>query len=663
LQKSPSDRHDEALRRALERLQSRRSDEASSVPGTELGVLALLLKDALVEIEREREETKRKLLRIADKQCELDARLIALEQSRVFRTLRWAGRIASLWRGKAAWRQLPRSQVHAATVEDSYRVWLMQEAARTPPREWYIERAKAFRRQPTVSILLPVRGARPEWLEAATESVLMQSYGRWELCVSVCSPNEQWAEDYVLGNAAADDRIRLVRPGVPLGIAGALNRAGELASGEYVALLDQCDVLSPHALHEVTEVLQQSSPDLVYSDEDRIDGSGRRMQPMFKPDWSPDLLASWMYLGRFLVISKAALDRAGWFRSDYDGAEAYDAVLRLTDGAASVEHIPLILHHRRAQTGPDAEDAEERALADAVVRRGWSATVARGPAPCTRRVQWKISGSPLASIVICSRQPKLLRRCLSAIGRATSYTRREIVVVEHQTGNEAAMDKVLRAERCVRVPYRGAFNFAAMNNLAAEAASGATLVLLNDDIEPLVPEWLELLVAQTQRRGVGVAGAKLLYPSGAVEHAGVAVGILDGAGHPGRGLLAAELCAWLDLTRNVSAVTGACLAVRREVFRDLGGLDVRFPVNYNDVDFCLRAREAGLEIVYEASAVLRHYEAQSRLPYTTLEERERFHERWGRVIGAGDRFYNPNLTRTREDASFRFEDFLPSPSA
>jgi len=190
-----------------------------------------------------------------------------------------------------------------------------------------------------------------------------------------------------------------------------------------------------------------------------------------------------------------------------------------------------------------------------------------------------------------------------------------------------------------------------MNNLAAEAASGATLVLLNDDIEPLVPEWLELLVAQTQRRGVGVAGAKLLYPSGAVEHAGVAVGILDGAGHPGRGLLAAELCAWLDLTRNVSAVTGACLAVRREVFRDLGGLDVRFPVNYNDVDFCLRAREAGLEIVYEASAVLRHYEAQSRLPYTTLEERERFHERWGRVIGAGDRFYNPNLTRTREDAA------------
>jgi GT2 family glycosyltransferase len=238
----------------------------------------------------------------------------------------------------------------------------------------------------------------------------------------------------------------------------------------------------------------------------------------------------------------------------------------------------------------------------------------------------------------------------------TSYPGREIVVVRHGAAQGAALVKPLTSTQCVQIPFEGPFNFSSMNNRGAQAASGEILVFLNDDVEPLVPEWMALLVSQAQRPEVGVVGARLLYPSGAVQHAGIVIGIMDGAGHPHRGTFGSRYWNWLDTARNVSAVTGACLAIRKCVFDELGGFDTAFAVNYNDVDLCLRAREAGFEVLYEPAAALVHREGQTRSPGTRYEERELLYQRWGNKLEQGDPFYNPNLTRVREDASLRLED-------
>jgi len=259
---------------------------------------------------------------------------------------------------------------------------------------------------------------------------------------------------------------------------------------------------------------------------------------------------------------------------------------------------------------------------------------------------------------VCSRRVRLLRRFLRELDRRTSYTRREIVVVEHRyaaSAENAARDALLKGVRCLRVPYDAPFNFSRMNNLGVEAASGEILMFLNDDTEPLRPDWLERMVAQALRGEVGAVGAKLVYPNGTIQHAGLAIGIGDVAGHPGRNQRRTPFWNWADCTRNVTAVTGACLAVRREVFAELGGFDTAFAVNYNDVDFCLRARRAGYEVIYDASAVLQHREAQTRLALVLYDERERFYQRWGEALAAGDPYYSPNLNHRKDDAWLRLE--------
>ena len=223
-------------------------------------------------------------------------------------------------------------------------------------------------------------------------------------------------------------------------------------------------------------------------------------------------------------------------------------------------------------------------------------------------------------------------------------------MVHHLGGDDAGLERAARSAGAAHVPFEGAFNFALMCNLGARAAQGEILIFLNDDVIPIAPLWLESLIAQVQRNGVGIAGARLLYPSGLIQHAGVAFGIGDACGHPGRNTLGSPWFPWLDRTRDVSAVTGACMAVRKAVFEELGGFDPSFPVNYNDVDLCLRARAAGYRVIYESAAVLRHHECQTRRPGTEFDERLLFFRRWGALMARGDPFYNPNLTSLREDA-------------
>jgi GT2 family glycosyltransferase len=272
-----------------------------------------------------------------------------------------------------------------------------------------------------------------------------------------------------------------------------------------------------------------------------------------------------------------------------------------------------------------------------------------GPLANTYFVRRKIIGNPLVSIIICSRNPKLLARCLQSLEKHTDYSPRELIVICHEAAPSSGFDTVLNRFGATGIRYTGAFNFARMNNAGAEAARGDHLLFLNDDVQALQPDWLEYLAAHIQRPEIGAAGAKLVYPSGAIQHAGIVTGIMDGAGHPGRGLFRSDEYPWLDLTRNVSAVTGACLGIRKSVFSELAGFDEAFPVNYNDVDLCLRARRAGYLIVLEPRAILRHDECRSRTRGTRYEERERFYDRWGDVLNAPDPYYSPRFDRSTEE--------------
>ncbi|HLY20548.1 MAG TPA: glycosyltransferase [Bryobacteraceae bacterium] len=636
----------------------RRTDSAPS--RKEILALAELLEEALARIDADEKQAVRHY-------TELERRLLDIENSRFLRTLQWPGRFLGDWKGRLG-QVLLHSPLHPLYLklvnphraEDRYRLWV--ESERTPA-------ARPLTREPLLCVILPVYNPRRDWLEAAVESVRGQSYGCWQLCVCDDASAESWVAEYFEALSATEPRIRFVQANEHLGISGALNRAAELASGEYAGFVDQDDLLAPHALASVAEAVADSEPDLVYSDEDYLDDQGRRVQPIFKPAFSPDLLRCGMYLGHLLVVRTARLRELGGFRAGYDGSQDYDLALRLTGGglpsAAMVRHIPRVLYHWRrhadstaqhAAAKPYTQSAGLKAVSEAVARRDAQAVVTLGTFPNTYRVRWFIPEDLKTSLIICSRDAKLLSRCLEAIARQTAHANREVLVVQHLTGDIAAMDRLLNASGCIRVPYAGPFHFAAMNNLGAAHASGEALVFMNDDVEPLDPDWLGALLAHVNRREVGAVGARLVYPSGAVQHAGIVIGIMEGAGHLHRNTFGSPYWNWLPFTRNVCAVTGACLAIRKEVFEELGGFDESFPVNYNDVDLCLRARQAGYEVIVEPAALLRHYECQSRQAGVRLEERYLFEQRWGVWLERGDPFYSPHLRRTLEDAGLELHD-------
>jgi GT2 family glycosyltransferase len=638
------------MRRQLAELQERASRNSAAVSHADLEALAALVQEALARIDHDEK-------RWAHRHAELERRLLAIEHSRMFRGLRFAGTALREWKGRLGQvlldsplhpLYLKLARPHRAAAQ--YREWLENEQ---PPLE------EALGRQPLISVVLPIYNARPEWLEEAVESVRQQSYPCWQLCVCDDASDSILVGEYFAALTAAEPRIRFTRSPQHLGISGASNLAAELADGEYVAFLDQDDVLAPFALYALAVAVQDGEPAILYSDHDYLDSAGRRVQPIFKPAFSPDLLRGSMYFGHLLVVRTRELRELGGLRPEYDGSQDYDLALRVTEKPALVRHIPRMLYHWRQHAESTALDAAAkpftqaaglRALAEIVQRREPHAAVTAGPLANTYRVRWPVPADLKASLIITSRNARLLGGCLRAIEERTAHLNRELIVVEHRTQDTRAMDDLLERRACLRVPYRGAFNFAIMNNQAARQAGGDVLVFLNDDVEPLDAAWLEHMLGHARRWEVGVVGARLLYPSGAIQHAGIAVGIMDGAGHLHRHSFAADFWSWLPFTRNVSAVTGTCLAIRKSVFEELGGFEEAFPVNYNDVDLCLRAREAGYEVIIEPAAVLRHYECQSRAPGVRLEERERFEQRWAEWLERGDPFYSPHLTTSREDA-------------
>jgi GT2 family glycosyltransferase len=516
--------------------------------------------------------------------------------------------------------------------------------------------------QPLISILTPVYETDEALLRSAIESVRAQVYGKWELCLVDDGSRSPHVKSVLDEYAAMDPRIRVEHLPQNQGIAEASAQALRMATGEFAGLLDHDDELSPDALFEVAKLLSQKRDvDLIYSDEDKIDAKGHRLEPFFKPEWSPDLLLSMNYITHFAVLRRCLLSEVGGFRRGYDGSQDYDLLLRFTEQTNRIAHIPKVLYHWRRVGGSVAvsphvksyaHEAGRRALEDALERRG-SAASADGLDAGRYRVRYKLGGTPLVSIIIPTRDAShLLQQCLQSIEHKTGYERYELIILDNESSDPATaryFETIAVKHRVYRVP--GDFNFSAINNFGVSMASGDFLLFLNNDVQVSEAGWLGAMLEQAQRAEVGAVGAKLLYPDGRIQHAGIVLGLLGGTGHAFRFQRPDEpgYHSFSDVVRNCSAVTGACMMVRRRVFEEIGGFDPRFKVAYNDVDLCLRLRQRGYLVVYTPFAVLYHHESATRGTLYPPEEEALYWKLWGQMTSSGDPYYNPNLTRTRED--------------
>jgi GT2 family glycosyltransferase len=494
--------------------------------------------------------------------------------------------------------------------------------------------------------------------------VRAQVYPHWELClVNDASPRPHVRailDEYV----AIEPRIWVEHLARNQGIAGASAHGLALATGEFVALLDHDDELPPDALFEQAKRLNEEPDlDLIYTDEDKLETDGRRIEPFFKPDWSPDLLLSMNYITHLSCFRRSLLGEVGGFRRGFDGSQDYDLLLRFTERTQRIAHIPKVLYHWRKIPGsaaasfaakPHAYVAARQALEDALKRRGVEGEV-EILRPGTYTVRYRVRGAPLVSIIIPTRDRwSLLQPCLRSIEEKTTYAPYEILILDNDsTEPETVRGLNAVAGRCRVYPFPGAFNFSAINNFGAAQARGDYFVFLNNDTQVVEPGWLEAMLEHAQRHDVGAVGARLHYPDGRIQHAGLVLGIGGIADHAFRGL-PAEAFSYFGLAtvaRNVSGVTAACMMVSRRAFEEVGGFDERLQVALNDVDLCLRLRQRGYVIVYAPRAHLYHYESGTRGRLHPPRDEELVWKVWGDVIRAGDPYYNVNLTLSRTDWS------------
>ena len=538
---------------------------------------------------------------------------------------------------------------------------------------------------PLISIVMPVYNVDRKWLMAAVESVRRQFYPQWELCIADdASPREETRQALRDIEALGDVRIKIRRLDKNLGIGGASNAALEIATGQFVGLLDNDDELTRDALLEVALRIASDEPDLIYSDEDKIDEDGNNVEPYFKSDYSPDYLLCNNYICHFSVIRRQLFIDVGGFQPGFDGAQDFDLMLRVCERAKKIVHIPKILYHWRKIPGstaatsagkPYTHEAGKRAVAAALQRRGVSGESQSGPFPNTYRVRRAIIGEPLVSILVPFRdKAALLDTCLTSILAKTDYANFEIVGIDNGSTDAATLRLIERLQqrdaRVRVVRYDAAFNFSAINNFGARQARGEHLVFLNNDTEVIAAEWLRAMLEHSQRDEVGVVGAKLLYSDRTIQHAGVILGLGGMAGHSHL-LSPAHHHGYFSrpqLIQNLSAVTFACAMTRKAVFEQLHGLnETELAIAFNDVDYCLRAREAGYLVVYTPYAELYHYESKSRGYENDRHKRERLaretaymQQRHGDVLQKGDPYYNPNLSLTNNfQPNPRYADELP----
>tara|TARA_R110001583_G_scaffold166104_3_gene318861 strand:+ start:9782 stop:12067 length:2286 start_codon:yes stop_codon:yes gene_type:complete len=557
------------------------------------------------------------------------------------------------------------------------------------------QQPELFALRPLISILLPTYNSDELYLRQCIDSVLAQSYPHWQLCIADDASTQPQVAKVLREYAVLDARVRYTLRESNGHISAASNSAFLLAEGDFIALLDHDDLLAEHALYYMVKAInKQPDAKLLYSDEDKIDAQGKRFDPHFKPDWNPDLLLSQNYICHLSVFKTELIREIGGFRIGVEGSQDHDLILRAVHGLSpdQIVHIPRVLYHWRAIEGSTASQASEKSYTTAAGvealryyftrdqqlldeplkdadRTGPRRSVAVEPGMLanTYRIRWPLPESPpLVSLLIPTRDGyEILKQCVDSVLQKTTYTNFEILVLDNQSRCPQTLDYLEQIARDSRVSvhrWDQPFNYSSINNFGATLAKGAVLGLLNNDVEVINADWLDEMVSQACRDQIGCVGAMLYYPNETVQHAGVILGIGGVAGHGHKYFSRNEhgYFSRLKLVQNLSAVTGACLVVRKDVFDQVGGLDEEnLAVAFNDVDLCLKVREAGYRNLWTPYAELYHHESVSRGADDTQKKRNRarreaeyMRQRWGASLDT-DPAYNPNLTLVHEDFSLR----------
>ena len=542
------------------------------------------------------------------------------------------------------------------------------------------QQKQQFEIAPKISILVPLYCTPKEYLKELIDSVRNQTYSNWELCLSDGSGTGRMDHSYIEESIKEDSRIKFVVSDIQLQISENTNKAFEIATGDFIAFADHDDLLAENALYECVKVINEHPEvEIIYTDEDKVSMNGKNyFQPHFKSDFNLDLLRSMNYICHFFVVKKSVQEQVGLLRKEYNGAQDYDFVLRCVEKANHIYHIPKILYHWRAHQDSTAENPEskmyafeagQKAIASHLERCGQKATVTMGEYLGIYRVKYELEKSPLVSILIPNKDHvDDLKRCVQSLYNVSNYKNFEIIIIENNSTCEetfAYYQHLSETQENVRVitwSSEDGFNFAALNNFGAQYANGEYLLFLNNDTEILNEDSVTEMVSHMNRDAVGAVGARLYYPDGTIQHAGVIVGLGGIAGHAFKdfskhdgGYFYRILC-----TQNYSAVTAACMMMSKRLFDEVGGFDERLKVAFNDIDLCMSIRKKGKLIVYTPYAELYHYESKSRGLENTKEKVERFNgevdyfaEKWKKELEAKDPYYNRNLTLEKHDFSLK----------
>lgn len=555
--------------------------------------------------------------------------------------------------------------------------WLKKHSATR--RELREQRQHVFDYSPMISIVIPLYNTPLKYLKAVVDSIVRQTYKEWELCLADGSTDPAVGA-FIRKNYGKEPRIRYKKLNENMGISGNTNAAVDMARGNFIMLCDHDDVVSPDACFEMVRALNESDQvDIVYTDEDKLSMDGTRLyDPHFKPDFNLDLLRSNNYICHIFMVRRSVVEKAGTFRSEYDGAQDYDFILRCCEQAREIRHVAKSLYHWRAHPASTAGNPSSKMYAykagEAAVRAHYERLGIQAEVSMTEhfgryRTTFPVKGEPKVSILIPNMDHRQdLARAVASIYEKSTYTNFEILILENNSVQQetfAYYEQLEREHENLRIlRWEKDFNYAAINNFGARQADGEYLLFLNNDIEIITPTWMEEMLGYCQREDVGVCGAKLLYPNNRIQHAGVVVGLGGPAGHVLCGAKNNVLtyAGKSNSTQDLSAVTAACMMTPKGVFEKAGGFGEEFRVAYNDVDYCLKVRELGLLVVYNAFVEAYHYESASRGAEDTPEKKKRlkkesglFSVKWPEILKNGDPYYNVNLTLDAGDCRLRGE--------
>ncbi len=557
--------------------------------------------------------------------------------------------------------------------KDAYSIWI----SRNEPskEELVIQRQAKFKLNPLISIVVPTYNTPINFLIDMIESVENQTYSNWELCIAD-GGSENIKDIKKILNKHKKIVYKVLQTNE--GIAGNSNEALSLANGEYVALLDHDDILPPFALYEVIKAINENPQcDFIYSDEDKFEKvNDKRFDPHFKPDFSPDTLMSYNYITHLSVIKTELIKKIEGFRDGYNGSQDYDLILRATENANCIIHIPKVLYHWRIhensvslnpQSKIYAYESAINALNSHLERNKIIADVEHGAFLGSYKINYKIINNPKVSIIIPNKDHVAdLKRCLFSIRTFTTYSNYEIIIVENNSELEETFQyyEGLRELKDIKIlNYEGTFNFSKINNFASTQCDGDYLLFLNNDTEVITKRWIEMMLEHCQRDDVGIVGAKLYYKDNTIQHAGVILNIAGLAGHSHKYCSRNSFGYFgrASIIQNLSAVSGACMMIKHNIFNEVNGLDEDFEVAYNDIDLCLKVRKMGKLIVWTPYAELYHFESKTRgfdndseIKMERLKaEANLFKQKWKAELEKGDQYYNTNFTLDREDFSLK----------